>query len=699
MPITEIRIEAVEPFAEGHAFGDVGPYVRIRGVAHGELDPAAPENAGIVDLDKAPRNARGLVEYSTDIFVLRPAEPARGSGILVYDVTNRGAKRILSLLDDVPANDTVAVNDPKNLRDAGLGFSFGRGYSIVWSGWDPGAPRANHGLGAEFPDAVENGRPIIRRIRDEFHVGTRGPSDGTTHRLPYPAASTDPRAARLAVRDRESDPRTDISPAEWEFVDERTIRLSPEGRKFEPFRIYELWYEATGAKVLGIGHASVRDLVSHLRYDRTEAIGGDVRHALGFGVSQSGRFLRHFLELGMNKDSRGRRVFDGVFSHVAGAGKVFANHRFGMPGRTATQHEDRLYPENWFPFSTARLTDRFSGHTDALLRARPTDPVVIETNTSTEYWQKGASLIHTDPVTGRDAELPPNARAYLIAGTQHGGRPGVDPRPGLCANPRNAHSATPMLRALFAALEDWVTEGAEPPPSRVPSIAEGTAVAAETIRLPRVPGFALAPGANRIGPPVDWADPPDGGPAETYVTVVAAVDADGNETAGIRSPSIAVPLGTHTGWNVYKAQPLELADRDGSFIALARNKIEREAADDPRPSLARALRRPRDYVARVRKAADALVAERLLLPADADAYVKAAEAAICSADPALPGLSGWFFHLARLRGAPALPAYADRAASKRRQGGRGNVSLDNRRHAASEPPCFSRHPRSSPRRS
>src|SRR6185369_14132264 len=151
------------------------------------------------------------------------------------------------------------------------------------------------------------------------------------------------------------------------------------------------------AKVLGIGYASVRDLVSHLRYDRTEAIGGTVRHALGFGVSQSGRFLRHFLDLGMNEDSRGRRVFDGVFSHVAGAGKVFANHSFGMPGRTATQHEDRLYPENWFPFSTASVTDPFSGKTDALLRGRPTDPLVIETNTSTEYWQKGASLVHTIP--------------------------------------------------------------------------------------------------------------------------------------------------------------------------------------------------------------------------------------------------------------------------------------------------------------
>src|SRR5204863_277315 len=169
----------------------------------------------------------------------------------------------------------------------------------------------------------------------------------------------------------------------------------------------------------------------------------EVRHAIGFGVSQSGRFLRHFLELGMNRDSAGRRVFDGMFSHVAGAGKVFANHRFGMPGRTATQHEDRLYPENWFPFGNAAATDPFSGKTGAILNGEPSDPLVIETNTATEYWQKGASLVHTDPSSAEDAELPANVRVYLIAGTQHAGRPGADPRPGPCVNPRNPHSATP----------------------------------------------------------------------------------------------------------------------------------------------------------------------------------------------------------------------------------------------------------------
>src|SRR5262245_45661499 len=253
----------------------------------------------------------------------------------------------------------------------------------------------------------------------------------------------------------------------------------------------------------------------------------EIQHALAFGVSQAGRFLRHFLELGMNGDGHGRRVFDGVLTHVAGAGKVFANHSFAMPGRTATQHEDRLYPENWFPFGNAVTTDPFSGNRAALLQNRPTDPLMIEVNTSTEYWQKSASLVHTEPAGGHDAELPPNARVFMIAGTQHGGRPGTDPNPGPCINPRNPHSATPALRALFVALEEWVRADTAPPSSRVPSIAQGTAVPAEVVEVPAVPGFARPSGANRVAAPVDWVEPP-ARLDNFYETRVCAVDADGN---------------------------------------------------------------------------------------------------------------------------------------------------------------------------
>jgi hypothetical protein len=631
MAITEIKIDTVEPFAEQQTFGAGGPYIRVKGVAKAEIDPASPENHIIADLDKAPRNALGMVEYETDFFILRPAEPDPASGVLVYDVTNRGRKMIFNLLDD--ASGSAETNDPKTAQDVGLAFTLARGYSLVWSGWDSGAPRANSGMTARLPPAIEHGEPRVCQIRDEFHIGTRSPGKGDVVRLNYPAVSIDQHKARLTVRDRESDSRTEIPSGSWEFVDRQSIRLLPVGIHFAPYRIYDLWYEATGSTVLGTGFAATRDLVSFLRYEQADRNGnpnpmitGDspaVAHALAFGVSQAGRFLRHFLEMGMNDDGHGRRVFDGVLTHVAGAGKVFANHSFAMAGRTATQHEDRLYPENWFPFGNAVTTDPFSGKTGAILRGRPTDPLVIEVNTSTEYWQKGASLVHTDPIGRHDAELPATARVYMIAGTQHGGRPGTDSSPGPCINPRNPHSATPALRALFVALEEWVRAGAMPPPSSVPSIAQGTAVTAETVKMPTLPGFAVPAEANRIGPPVDWVDPPTR-LDNFYDTKVCAVDAGGNEVAGIRLPPIAVPLGTHTGWNVYRAQPCELCDRDGSLIPFARTRTEREASGDPRPSLEERYGNRDSYVARVEAAAAALVADRLLLRADAAAYVKAA---------------------------------------------------------------------------
>jgi hypothetical protein len=343
---------------------------------------------------------------------------------------------------------------------------------------------------------------------------------------------------------------------------------------------------------------------------------------IAIGISQGARYLRDHISQGFNRDERGRRVFDGVLAHIAGVGRLFFNTPFGQPARTNTQHEDHDFPENAFPFSAASMADPITGASGSLFRGDGSDPLLIQTNTSTEYWQKGASLLHTDPLATRDVALPDNARVYLIAGTQHAGRAGATTDPGPDVNARNPHDPMPALRALLVALDEWVVSGRAPPASRVPTVADGTLVMADKIAFPVIPNAAIVRIANPVSPPGDWVDPTPS--PQTYRVLVPEVDADGNEVAGIRLPDIAVPLGTYTGWNEYRAPyPAgELADRDGSYFPFAADKASREAAGDPRLSIAERYADREDYVARVQAAAAARVRERLLLQEDAQRYVE-----------------------------------------------------------------------------
>jgi hypothetical protein len=543
-------------------------------------------------------------------------------------VTNRGRKFVLHWVLDAPG---AGANNPRELKDAGTALFLEQGYTIVWNGWDPDAPKSGNGMAASFPVATDAGKPIVRRIRDELVSGTRG-APVARLRLAYEAADRDPAKARLTVRRKAADAPREIPASAWAYVDARTIQLLPEGTQPEPGSLYEFHYSATQPRVLGIGYAGTRDLASFLRYEGRDAKGGwnpaglNIRYVYALGISQSGRYLRDHISQGFNQDEKGRRVFDGVLAHIAGAGRVFMNDEFGMPARTNTQHEDHTYPENAFPFSAAATSDPFTGRKGALFRGDGFDPYLIETNTSTEYWQKGASLLHTDPRGVRDVALPANARAFMIAGTQHGGRTGLKADLGPCVQPRNPHSSAPALRALLVALDDWVSRGVPPPASRVPTLAARTLVDPARTGFPAIPGAQVATSTNAIAVIDDWVDPkPDA--KRVYASRVAKVDRDGNEVAGIRLPDIAAPLGTYTGWNLYKA-PFpegELCDRDGSFLAFARTREERARSGDPRPSLEERYGSHARYVAAVEKAANALAAGRLLLPADARAFIEAAK--------------------------------------------------------------------------
>ena len=450
--LLSIDIQAVEPLADGAAFGAAGAYERVIGTAKGEVDPADPANKGIALIDEAPRNARGMVEYTTDFFVLRPKDPEKGNGRILYEVNNRGRKMLFGNIADGPQG----VNDPKTMADCGNGFPMRMGWTIVWSGWDPDAPRANRGLGLTAPVATENGQPIVQWVRDEFVSGTRGGAL-EAFKLSYEMAAQD--GAKLTVRERQADPPQDVA---WTSIDAKSVKLAD--GKPKPGYIYEFTYRGTKPKVQGLGFAATRDFVSWLKHDPKagEVTGRPITHALAIGFSQAGRYLRHHISYGFNRDEQGRTVFDGIHSHIAGVGRLFFNTPFGQPARTNTQHEDHDAPEAWFPFSTATLEDPISRSTGSVLRGDGSDPLLIETNTSTEYWQKGASLLTTDPLGTKDVALPANSRAYMIAGTQHGGRAGATTDAGPNVNPRNPHNPMPAVRALLVALDEWVASCRRP---------------------------------------------------------------------------------------------------------------------------------------------------------------------------------------------------------------------------------------------
>jgi hypothetical protein len=639
--LTEINTVAVEPFAGGAAFGETGAYERVRGTFKGELDPRDARNRVIVNLDKAPRNARGLVEYEADFFIMRPVDAARGNHRLLYDVTNRGRKIIHWRLMDGRPKSVASANDPKNPEDAGNGLLFRRGYSIVWSGWDSEAPREFNGMSMSAVTATDNGKPIVRRIRDEIIAETRDradpPKPGEAPRkqllkLSYDAATLDQAQAKLTMRRGEKDPRVEIPASQWAYAGSRALELLPEGSKPEPGVIYEFHYMAKDPRVLGVGLAAVRDLVSFLRSGATDSKGNanpltGITGTLAFGASQSGRFLRDYVHLGFNQDESARKVFDGVLAHTAGAGGVFLNYEFGQPNRTNTQHEDHTFPENTFPFSTARLTDPITGKTGSLLRNDGFDPLWMETNTSTEYWQKGASLNVTDPLGKTDVELPLQARAYLFAGTQHAGVAWMTPTRGQCVNPRNPHSPTPGQRALLVALDEWIA-GTPPPDTRTPRLKDGTFTTIEALKFPAIPGIKVANRVNEQAVLKDWVTPVFD-TSRPYQVLITQVNADGNEIAGIRLPEIAVPLATHTGWNEYRAPHPEgeLCDRDGTYAPFAATRAEREAKNDPRPSLEERYGDHAGYVKAFTEEAERLVASRLLLREDAEVLVARAKSA------------------------------------------------------------------------
>ena len=615
------RIDITEresPVFDGTEFGAAGAYERLHGTAFCELDPTHPLNAGIVNLDRAPRNARGNVEYQSEFRILKPLDVARGNGWLVYDVPNRGNQLIMPRLNGAP--------EGGHPQHAGNGFLMRHGFTLVWSGWQGDVPPGNDRLVARFP-VVEG---VTDMVREEFIAEATGllgdtniqetSEDRFIGTLVYPVA--DPAGATLTVREREADPRVTPSGLAWRLIDDHHVEITrPSAPGFDRSAIYEFIYRARDPIVMGIGFAAIRDIVSYLRH-ATEGI----RHTLGFGISQSGRVLRDLVYLGFNQDLAGRRVFDGILPVVAGSRRTCINWQFAQAGRYSRQHEDHSYGDDQFPFSYPTLSDPISHRTDGILqRARDACvcPKVMHLDTESDVWQARASLVVTD-TSGVDIAIPEDVRVYSVTGVPHAPfRPLAKPVMQLPGNPLGYGA---FMRALLIALTDWVERGLAPPDSRFPTRAAGTLVPLTEARerFPRLPQVNFPAVLNELRLRDHSVEPPI--ESTPYPVFVQPVDCDGNALGGVRHPLLDAPLATHVGWSLRAVGFGEgdLFTVQGSMIPFAATEADRQRAGDPRPSLETRYASREAWAARLAAAANRLVADRLLLAEDADRLIATA---------------------------------------------------------------------------
>ncbi len=643
MPVTKLDITSVEPFAGGQTFGEVGAYNHLRGVAHFAVDPLHANNRAITDIELAPRDDDGRVRFSADFEMLQPADPDSGRGSVLFDVVNRGRKTILGF------NSAPRAMDPAAPLEPGNGYLMREGYTIVWCGWQADVPDDPHLMGLSAPQALDaDGAPITGRILHQFQCNE--PTNvfllaDRTH-VPHPPTDADEIGATMTVRDHPNGDAEDIPRDRFQFVRVEDEQIEPDVNHvymrdgFEPGRVYQLVYTTTGSEIVGLGMASVRDVVSFLKYESAESgnpCAGSVERAHAFGSSQSGRFLRTYIYYGMNEDEQGRIALDGIMPHVAGGMRGEFNLRFGQPSKDVCY----IIPE-LFPFADTELTDPATGASGSLLdrmNESEAQAKIMFTNTSAEYWRGDAALIHTDFAAMRDAAQADNVRRYHFSGTMHGS--GMFPPQTIRAMdglkgqlPYNAVDYSPIQRALLAALDSWVRDGVEPPPSRHPSLDDGSGVESHTLRekFERIPGVVFPPRVTRAMR-LDYGDETHLGrtvklPAERgeeYPAIVSNVDDDGNELGGIRLPSVSAPLATNTGWNLRhpdNGNPDLVIGITGGLagwtLPFRKTEAEREAAGDPRPSIEARFDSREAYLESVRDDANEMVAERYLLEEDVE---------------------------------------------------------------------------------
>jgi hypothetical protein len=566
----------------------VDGYERIAGKVYFAVDPRLPANRAIVDIDLAPRNAAGLVEFSADLLVLRPKDAAKSNGTAFLEIANRGSSPFWGALN------LGAARGMPGKQDMGDHFMLDQGFTLVWVGWQFDVTGTSN---------VKLYAPVLAgvtgKVRTEILVNQKAASEA----LPYATASVP--SGSLTVRDQAEGQRIAIPNDQWKLSGDRIEFASG----FEPGRLYDFVYTAKDPTVAGLGMVAVRDYVSYMK-QRNE-----VKRAIGAGISQSGRFLRSFLADGFNGDEQGKRVFDGVWAHVAGGGHGDFNQRFAQAGRTSGQFSGVDFPTDLPPF-----------HPDELLAKSVkagVAPKLLLSNGSHEYWGRAAALNHISEDGKRDVGQSPDVRIYYVAGTQHSS--GGAPNP-LVQNPTNPMDWSFFQRAMVVAMNKWITDGTAPPASQIPHIDKDQLVAASALRFPRIPGVnvvkeAYAPRRLDLG-----QEPPRVGDA--FPALIPQVNADGNETSGIRLPELQVPLATYMGWNLRTpsiGSPTEQYPLIGSMVPFPKTRAEREKSGDPRLSIEERYKGEQEYLGKIEAAARELAKQRFLLDADVPQVVAKAK--------------------------------------------------------------------------
>jgi len=649
MPCNQIRIEFASkaPFAAGASFGNTGPYERLLGTASFAIDPDEKDLPFICDLEFAPRNPEGLVEFKTILDIVKPVDLSRGNRKLLFDFSNRGGRGAFTRLND-------GGGDFSKASAAGNGFLNRHGYTVVCAGWQGDLVYTGSNVVAFLPEARQNGQPLRGKVRQEFISDKPGvlsmPVSGAANIQCYPVLNRD--SATLTMREKEADPRVAVPASDWELAKTKetdgNVQITPSNADlyvkggFKPGWIYELIYETEGSRVMGLGFLGLRDLVSFLRHDRADAGGlanplaGFIDKAYGYGASLAGRVVREFIYEGWNRDAEGRKVFDAVQTHT-GIGRLYFNMRFAQIGRYPRQHEEHSYPSERYPFNFSPVPDPFTGKVDSVLKRPDADPLIVHCHTSSEYWERHGSMTHTDPRDGSDIEMPPNVRMYMLAGSPHAAIAADNPK-WVGQLPPSNFSPQPFLRACFALMDRWASQGVPPPPSRVPRRSEGQLVLPEEAlkKFPKIPGVNLPATPSRLplwnyGPDFDERGimsifPPEAVSGKEYPIQVPQVDADGNDLGGVRYPDMQAPIATYIGWALRKPgfAEGELLMTNGCIKAFARTKAEREKSGDPRLSIEERYPSHQMYVEIVKRAVDELIKQGFLLPEDGERYIEAA---------------------------------------------------------------------------